>query len=180
MQESKTHAIFNAAVDVFSERGFEKATMDEIAAKAKVAKGTIYYHFKSKEDLFVFLVEEGTRLLGDSVLSKLPTEASAAEQLRVIVREQLAFFQEYRDFCIIILLKCWRKVDQVVVGTGKDVMNGADADATKDGPRCCLWVIRHKFPTGDALFDNGLDGAHIMDKHSAKFTLTCVFSPGLS
>ena len=107
MQESKTHAIFNAAVDVFSERGFEKATMDEIAAKAKVAKGTIYYHFKSKEDLFVFLVEEGTRLLGDSVLSKLPTEASAAEQLRVIVREQLAFFQEYRDFCIIILREAW-------------------------------------------------------------------------
>ena len=37
MREAKTRAIFNAAVDVFSVRGFEKATMDEIAAKAKVA-----------------------------------------------------------------------------------------------------------------------------------------------
>ena len=107
MRATKTRNIFNAAVDVFSERGFEKATMDEIAAKAKVAKGTIYYHFNSKEDLFVFLVEEGTKLLGESVLSKLPTEASATEQLRVIIREQLIFFQEYRDFCIIILREAW-------------------------------------------------------------------------
>ncbi len=107
MREAKTRAIFNAAVDVFSVRGFEKATMDEIAAKAKVAKGTIYYHFKSKEDLFVFLVDEGTKLLGESVLSKLPDKASATEQLRVIIREQLSFFQDYRDFCIIILREAW-------------------------------------------------------------------------
>ncbi len=107
MRQAKSHAIFNAAIDVFSERGFEKATMDEIAAKAKVAKGTIYYHFNSKEELFVFLVDEGTKLLGESVLSKLPQTATATEQLRVIVREQLEFFQNYSDFCIIILREAW-------------------------------------------------------------------------
>ncbi|WP_353963340.1 helix-turn-helix domain-containing protein [Tepidibacillus marianensis] len=44
--------MFDAAIDVFSEYGFEKAKMDLIAEKANVAKGTIYYHFKSKEEIF--------------------------------------------------------------------------------------------------------------------------------
>ncbi|KYP80324.1 TetR/AcrR family transcriptional regulator [Ferroacidibacillus organovorans] len=107
MASVKTRLIFRAAVDVFSERGFEKATMDEIAAKASVAKGTIYYHFKSKEDLFVFLVEEGTELLREKVLSHLTEEMSSSEKIREIVRAQLAFFTEYRDFCIIILRETW-------------------------------------------------------------------------
>ncbi|KUO97128.1 TetR/AcrR family transcriptional regulator [Ferroacidibacillus organovorans] len=107
MASVKTRLIFRAAVDVFSERGFEKATMDEIAAKARVAKGTIYYHFKSKEELFVFLVEQGTELLHENVLSHLTEEMDAQEKIREIIRAQLAFFTAYRDFCIIILRETW-------------------------------------------------------------------------
>ncbi len=95
--------IFQAAIDAFSERGFERATMDEIAAKANVAKGTIYYHFKSKEDLFVFLVEEGTELLRETVLSKVQSQTTATAKLTTVIHEQLQFFQDYKDFCIIIL-----------------------------------------------------------------------------
>ncbi len=107
MRVPKTRLIFDAAIDTFSERGFEKATMDEIAAKANVAKGTIYYHFKSKEELFVFLVEEGAQLLRERVLEKLPEEATPTERLRIVIREQLTFFKEYRDFCTIILREAW-------------------------------------------------------------------------
>lgn len=107
MASQRTRRIFQAAIDVFSEYGFEKATMDEIAARAKVAKGTVYYHFKSKEDLFVFLVEEGAQLLHEQVLSRIPDAAHAEERLRVAIREQLRFFMENRDFCIIIFREAW-------------------------------------------------------------------------
>lgn len=107
MASARTRRIFQAAIDVFSEFGFEKATMDEIATRAQVAKGTVYYHFKSKEDLFVFLVEEGTELLREQVLSRIPTTLGAEQQLRAIIREQLNFFKENRDFCIIILREAW-------------------------------------------------------------------------
>ena len=170
MRATKTRTIFNAAVDVFSERGFEKATMDEIAAKAKVAKGTIYYHFNSKEDLFVFLVEEGTRLLGESVLSRLSADAGATEQLQVIVREQLAFFQEYRDFCIIILREAWgedtrqrefrrmlvhyvRSIQDIVekgVATGEFVTNDPETAAWSIFGSISIRAIHHIF-TGSAI-----------------------------
>ena len=107
MASPKTRLIFQAAIDIFSLRGFEKATMDEIAARANVAKGTIYYHFKSKEDLFLFLVQEGTELLKESVLSKVEADSSPLTQMQTIIREQLNFFRDYRDFCIILLREAW-------------------------------------------------------------------------
>lgn len=107
MRKSKTSLIFQAAIDVFSEKGFDKATMDDIAARANVAKGTIYYHFKSKEELFLFLVEEGVELLREGVDSKLTPEMAPAEKLELIVREQISFFGRYSDFCVILLREAW-------------------------------------------------------------------------
>ena len=43
--------IFESAIKIFSESGYRGATMDDIAANASLAKGTLYYHFKSKEEI---------------------------------------------------------------------------------------------------------------------------------
>ena len=60
-QESKTQstpdAVLDAAIDLFIDAGFETTSMDAIAAKAGVAKGTLYYHFKSKEGIVEAIVE---------------------------------------------------------------------------------------------------------------------------
>lgn len=107
LRKSKTSLIFQAAIDVFSEKGFDKATMDDIAARANVAKGTIYYHFKSKEELFLFLVEEGVELLHEGVESKIAPEMTPSEKMELILREQIRFFGENRDFCLIMLREAW-------------------------------------------------------------------------
>lgn len=112
LRKSKTSLIFQAAIDIFSEKGFDKATMDDIAARANVAKGTIYYHFKSKEELFLFLVEEGVELLREGVESKLLPEMPPREKLELIVREQIHFFGQYRDFCVILLRESWGGEDR--------------------------------------------------------------------
>jgi AcrR family transcriptional regulator len=49
--------ILSAARSVFAERGYASATLDEIAARAELAKGTIYNYFKNKEDIFREVVE---------------------------------------------------------------------------------------------------------------------------
>lgn len=107
MRKNKTSLIFQAAIDVFSEKGFDKATMDDIAARANVAKGTIYYHFKSKEELFLFLVEEGVELLREGVEMKIQPEMTPTQKLELIIREQIQFFGQYRDFCVILLRESW-------------------------------------------------------------------------
>ena len=49
-------AIFEAAINVFATSGYNGSTVDEIASKANVAKGTLYYNFKSKEEIFNFVI----------------------------------------------------------------------------------------------------------------------------
>ncbi|MGC2670003.1 MAG: TetR/AcrR family transcriptional regulator [Candidatus Nitrosopolaris sp.] len=49
--------IIKAAIDSFSKYGFDRARMDDVARTANLSKGTIYLHFKSKEDLFYAICE---------------------------------------------------------------------------------------------------------------------------
>jgi AcrR family transcriptional regulator len=51
--DERPQQILQAALEVFAEKGFRAATMDEIAARAGITKGTIYLYFPSKEELFV-------------------------------------------------------------------------------------------------------------------------------
>jgi AcrR family transcriptional regulator len=56
--EARRQAILEAAVAVFVSDGFAAAKLDDVAEKAGVAKGTIYLHFKDKQDLFEQMVRE--------------------------------------------------------------------------------------------------------------------------
>lgn len=53
-----TAALLQAAAHAFAERGFEAASMDEIAERVGLSKGALYYRYKSKEDLFLALLDE--------------------------------------------------------------------------------------------------------------------------
>ena len=57
-KDARPQEILEAALSVFAEKGFAAARMDEIASRARVAKGTIYLYFPSKEAVFKALVQE--------------------------------------------------------------------------------------------------------------------------
>lgn len=74
--------ILASAARVFARRGFQRATLDQVAADAGLTKGAIYWHFKSKNDLFFAILDSRLRqdtapLLGD--LHKLVTEGGDAQ-----------------------------------------------------------------------------------------------------
>jgi AcrR family transcriptional regulator len=62
--------LLKAAGGVFARRGYHEATLDEIAEKAGLSKGALYYNFASKEDLFL-------ALLGDRLADRLGDAADA-------------------------------------------------------------------------------------------------------
>lgn len=57
-KDARPREILEAALDVFAERGFAAARLDEVATRAGVSKGTLYLYFPSKEDLFRSVVRE--------------------------------------------------------------------------------------------------------------------------
>jgi AcrR family transcriptional regulator len=58
-RQAKERAILDAALDVFAESGFAPARLEDVAARAGVAKGTIYLYFPSKQALFEALIRTG-------------------------------------------------------------------------------------------------------------------------
>jgi AcrR family transcriptional regulator len=62
-REKTRGAIVKAAKRIFGERGFAAATMDDIAAGARVAKGAVYHHFRTKEELFGAVFDSVSREL---------------------------------------------------------------------------------------------------------------------
>jgi AcrR family transcriptional regulator len=63
--QDKRAQILKGAREVFLARGFDAASMGDIARAAGVSKGTIYVYFENKERLFATLVEEECRVIGD-------------------------------------------------------------------------------------------------------------------
>ena len=59
--------IFETSMKLFAEKGYDATSIEEITATVGVAKGTLYYHFSSKEEIFNFLIEEGIKLLQNSI-----------------------------------------------------------------------------------------------------------------
>ena len=93
-EERRTDAILEAAFDVFSVKGYHNATVDDIAHRAGVSKGTCYQYFSGKEEIFTATIER--------TLEKLISEAdSAAEGARdALTRlgiKGLTFISKYRD-----------------------------------------------------------------------------------
>ncbi len=72
---ARKEAILEAALTVFAERGFEAARLDDVAARAGVAKGTLYLYFKDKEALF----EELLRGAVSPILSDVTALAEAPD-----------------------------------------------------------------------------------------------------
>ena len=56
-KEARREQILRAAAKLFSEKGFEAATMAQIARQAELAPGTLYLYFKSKDELYFALLE---------------------------------------------------------------------------------------------------------------------------
>ncbi|TCP70198.1 TetR/AcrR family transcriptional regulator [Baia soyae] len=94
MRHQKVDVILQAAVEVFSDQGFDQAKMDDIAQAAGVAKGTIYYHFKSKEDLFTGLMDEGMEKLIGCAKRHIDSEDSPVDQMHGLIRAHSQFFME--------------------------------------------------------------------------------------
>lgn len=55
---TKREAILEAAIKLFSEKGFKSSSTAEISALTGVAEGTVFYHFKTKEDLLLNILEK--------------------------------------------------------------------------------------------------------------------------
>ena len=74
-EAEKTRArVLASALALFTKQGYERTTFTDIAARLKMTKGAVYWHFESKEALLVSLVNEGIERFQKDLSAALPTE----------------------------------------------------------------------------------------------------------
>ena len=94
--------LLKAARKVFTRDGFEAARIDDIAAAAGHTRGAFYAHFKTKEDLFLALIEQEISLHSGLIRKKLQLCANEPERLDVM-RQYYASRVTDREFSILLL-----------------------------------------------------------------------------
>ncbi|MFI1656925.1 TetR/AcrR family transcriptional regulator [Streptomyces sp. NPDC020472] len=104
--------LYEAAVTLIAEQGFSATTVDEIAERAGVAKGTVYYNFKSKTELFEELLRHGVSLLTASLRAAAEETAerggSRVDALDAMIRAGLVFIDRYPAFTQLYVAELWR------------------------------------------------------------------------
>ncbi|MFJ3301792.1 TetR/AcrR family transcriptional regulator [Streptomyces sp. NPDC086549] len=111
-REATRQKLYEAAVTLIAEQGFSATTVDEIAERAGVAKGTVYYNFASKSVLFEELLRHGVGLLAASLREAAErTEregGSKVDALDAMVRAGLVFIDRYPAFTQLYVAELWR------------------------------------------------------------------------
>lgn len=90
--EETRQRILHVALTLFQERGFDAATMREIAARAEVATGAAYYYFPSKEAIVMDFYQRSCEEMQPAIESALKTAKGLQSRLRELIAVKLAYF----------------------------------------------------------------------------------------
>ena len=90
--------IIRVAKRIFAEKGFDGATLEEIALKAEFAKGTLYGYFKNKEDLYISLLEEELGHLFGIMEGAMKEEENPLEKVKTLINRIFSYLVENREF----------------------------------------------------------------------------------
>lgn len=170
-------AIFNAAIKVFSIEGYDSATVDEIASEAGVAKGTLYYNFQGKEEIFKFVIDEGMKLIKNEVLDAIKDIDDPLEKLKISAKVQLRYVYNNKEFFRVIMSQIWgdknrhqemrqeiRRLVNINSNRINDITKGkADKDVL-EVLGCCFIGVLFSSALYEILYDNQYSENYIVDR----------------
>ena len=135
--------ILEAALEVFSQKGFHPATMDEIAEKAGVGKGTLYRYFETKEKLFAELVRLRLEELGKRAGSVIEEHDDVLTMISKYIRIYFEFFDRNQRLYRLIIQEqldlgehspdeYFRRVRRAIPNLKRKVYEGTQQGILKD------------------------------------------------
>lgn len=105
-KEKTKKAILRAALELFAKKGFYRTTTKAISAKARIAEGTLFNYFKTKEDLALYFFEQELIGLEDWFRhDRRLQHAPLPEQLFAVIHRHLERISPYEDFIGAVYLR---------------------------------------------------------------------------
>jgi TetR/AcrR family fatty acid metabolism transcriptional regulator len=98
----KYHRIIKAATKIFAEKGFFQSKISEIAREARVAAGTVYLYFESKDDILISLFEEQMKSVLDNMTVQVSRQTDPVKKLEKFALTHLQLIEQNKDMAEII------------------------------------------------------------------------------
>lgn len=104
-------AIMQAAVAEFLQKGFEKASVDNIARRGGVSKGCIYHHFHGKDEIFLHAAQYLSEPVA-KMMKMAESNSSAHEGLRRYIHQYLHYWKTHRQELVFFFLSFTKVLEQ--------------------------------------------------------------------
>lgn len=103
-QETRTR-ILEAAVKVFATKGYHDAKVDDIVSESHTSKGAFYFHFPSKQDIFLALSDTFSDLLENRLAESMQGQTHGLDQMDAALVSILGLFSQYRGLAKVALVQ---------------------------------------------------------------------------
>jgi len=90
--------IVHVSSEIFSQYGFRKTTMEEIAKALRKGKSSIYYYFKSKEEIFEAVIDNEAQVLKNELSTAIRSTRDPEERLRLYVKVKMEAFEKLSNY----------------------------------------------------------------------------------
>lgn len=110
-REERRSQILDAALVVFSQKGYHATNVSDVAAQAGVSQGTIYWYFESKDELFRAALLSAFMDIGEEMLGALSACTTATEQLQALA-ESMEGLAEVAEGLFMLFLGYWSSSDR--------------------------------------------------------------------
>ena len=97
--------ILHAALQVFAQKGYHRAVVDDIVRASRTSKGAVYHHFPNKEALFLALVDDFSARLAGAIATGIEGAHGALGKVEAALRAGLLTFARHRELARILLLE---------------------------------------------------------------------------
>jgi len=97
-KERRCNDILDAAEKVFFSKGMEEATMEDVAEKAELSKGTLYLYFKNKQELYLGITKRGLEILTEMFHDAMAQSGKGIEKIKAVGRAYFEFSKKYQDY----------------------------------------------------------------------------------
>ena len=114
--QERRQQIMDAALNCFARKGYHKTTMDDIVAESGLSKGTLYWYFKSKDELFFSLINSFFLEMQQDLDAIFERPTSATDKLRILGHEFASFYEEVAEF-LNVFFEFW------ILGTLNEQLN---------------------------------------------------------
>ena len=97
--------ILDAAIDVFSQKGYHDARVDDIVDASGTSKGAVYFHFKSKQQIFLAIIDQFALILAERLTEAIVAHDEGIQRVNAALATCLEVFGEYHDLAKIFLIQ---------------------------------------------------------------------------